>query len=292
MKQRNRMKEQAIHGTALIPAAIHRLSYPPNSGNFFYLHWHDEFEFIVVISGAIIYTVEDEEYCLQEGEGLFISSNQLHAARCFDNFPCEACVVLFHANLFGSDKQGATYTKFVDPILTNEFIFTKHLHPQVAWQKKVLDLLISIDLLHNERLSENELLLKGMLFEIWHHCFQNGTHQSDRHRNQTGYKLERMQPVLNYIHTCYGDELTLSALAKLLPMSEGQFCRAFKEVTNISPIAYVLRYRILQSCILLSEPDRKIADIAKSVGFNNISYFNREFIKAIGCSPSQYRKEI
>nr|WP_245625075.1 hypothetical protein [Paenibacillus stellifer] len=27
------------------------------------------------------------------------------------------------------------------------------------------------------------------------------------------------------------------------------------------------------------------------VGFNNISYFNREFIKAIGCSPRRYRLE-
>jgi len=34
--------------------------------------------------------------------------------------------------------------------------------------------------------------------------------------------------------------------------------------------------------------DSKIADIARRVGFNNISYFNREFKKAIGCSPSKY----
>jgi AraC-like DNA-binding protein len=40
---------------------------------------------------------------------------------------------------------------------------------------------------------------------------------------------------------------------------------------------------------LLRTTGRSITDIACSVGFNNISHFNRVFRKQIGCSPSQYR---
>ncbi len=32
-----------------------------------------------------------------------------------------------------------------------------------------------------------------------------------------------------------------------------------------------------------------IADIALSVGFNNISYFNKLFKKFLGCTPTYYR---
>lgn len=285
------LKEKTVHGTALIPIAIHHLSYGPNTENFFYLHWHYEFEFIVVLEGAIIYTIEDQEYCVMAGEGLFIHSNQLHAARAYNGMHCEACVVLFHPNLLGSNNQGATYSKFVYPILNGEIEFKNNLKPEVKWQQSVIELIKEIDILRNESLSENELLLKSKLFEIWYLCFQNSAAASPQSREKKNYKLERMQPVLDYIHANYKEEIALIDLSKILPMSEGQFCHSFKEVMNISPIAYVIRYRILQSCTLLTETDWKIADIARSVGFNNISYFNREFIKAIGCPPSKYRKE-
>ncbi|OPJ57553.1 helix-turn-helix domain-containing protein [Clostridium oryzae] len=291
MKSKMFLKEKTIHGTALVPIAIHHLSYSSNIDNFFYLHWHYEFEFIVVLEGAIVYTIEDKEYRVMAGQGLYIHSNQLHAARSYNGMHCEACVVLFHPNLFGNNKQGATYSKFVYPILNSQIEFDNYFKPEKPWQKSVIELIKKIDELRDLSLSENELLLKSRLFEIWHLCYQNSIPTSPKLKEKKNYKIERMQPVLDYIHTNYKEEISLMDLAKILPMSEGQFCHTFKEVMNMPPIAYVIRYRILQSCSLLTETDYKIADIARSVGFNNISYFNREFIKAIGCSPSKYRKE-
>ncbi|MDT8719252.1 helix-turn-helix transcriptional regulator [Clostridium sp. 19966] len=291
MKSKILLKENAIHGTALIPIAIHHLSYKENEENFFYLHWHYEFEFIAVLEGAIVYTIEDKDYIVMAGEGLFIHSNQLHAARSYNGMPCEASVVLFHPNLFGDSKQGAAYSKFVYPILKEEREFNKHFTSQNEWQRKIIELIKEMDPLRNENLSENELILKSKLFEIWHLCYKNSGFTAPRYRSEKNYKLDRMQPVLDYIQENYKDEIVLEDLARIIPMSKGQFCHCFKEVMNMPPIAYIIRYRILKSCSLLNETDWKISDIARNIGFNNISYFNREFIKAIGCSPSQYRKE-
>ncbi|MDF2988271.1 MAG: transcriptional regulator, AraC family [Eubacterium sp.] len=291
MKSKILLKEKATHGTVLIPIAIHHLSYGPNEENFFYLHWHFEFEFIVVLEGAIIYTIEDKEYCVKAGEGLFVNSDQLHAARSNNGMPCEACVVLFHPNLLGENKQGGAYSKFVYPVLSGKSTFDYWLKDNEKWQSDIIERIREIDALRDINISENELLLKSKLFEIWHLCCQNSVASVPKWRDKKNYKLERMQPVLDYIHTSFKEEITLADLAKILPMSEGQFCHAFKEVMNMPPIAFVIRHRIIQSCALLTETDCKIADIARSVGFNNISYFNREFIKAIGCSPSKYRRE-
>lgn len=291
MKSKILLKEKAIHGTALIPIAIHHLSYDSNMKDFFYLHWHYEFEFIYVIEGAIIYTIEDKDYCVMAGEGLFIHSNQLHAAKSYNGMPCQACVVLFHPNLFDNNKQASTYSKFVYPILNGEMIFENCFRCKEKWQKSVMELIKEMDALMTENLSDNELLLKSKLFEIWHLCYTNSVTLALESRKNKNYKLERLQSVLNYIHANYKEEISLTTLAKILPMSKGQFCYTFKEVMNMSPIAYVIRYRILQSCTLLTETDWKIADISRNVGFNNISYFNREFIKAIRCSPGRYRFE-
>lgn len=288
MKSKLFLKEKAVHGTALVPISIHHLSYEANIDNFFYLHWHYEFEFIYVLKGVIIYTIEDKEYCVMAGEGLFVQSNKLHAAKSYNRMPCVACVVLFHPTIFG---EGATYSKFVFPILNGEIKFDNHFKCDAKWQQSVMELIKKIDTMRDYNLSDNELLLKSKLFEIWHLCYQSSVTVSNKCRKSKSYKIERMQPIIDHIHTNYKEEISLISLAKILPMSEGQFCHTFKEVMNITPIAYVVRYRILQSCTLLTETDRKIADIARNIGFNSISYFNREFIKAIGCSPGKYRKE-
>jgi AraC-like DNA-binding protein len=290
LKAKILLKEKVTHGTALLPVAIHHLSYGPNEDIFFYLHWHYEFEFIAVLEGAVVYTVEEQEYCIMAGEGLFVHSNELHAARACNGMPCEACVVLFHPSLFGENKLGTAYSKFVYPILNGKMIFDKHFKSR-QWHQSVIERIIEIDALRNENITENELLLKSRLFEIWHLCFKNSAPEAPHCQGRRNYKLERMQPVLDFIHSNYREDIALRDLARIIPMSEGQFCHAFKEVVNTPPIAYVIRYRILQSCTLLMDTDRKIADIAKSVGFNNISYFNREFIKAIGCPPGKYRNE-
>lgn len=287
MKSKIYLKEKAVHGTILIPIAIHRLSYGPNVGNFFYLHWHYEFEFIIVLKGAMVYTIEDREYCIKSGEGLFIPSNALHAARSYKGMPCEASVVLFHPNLFGYNAKLASYSKFVYPIINGDIEFEKLLKRETKWQKSVLELLREISKLRYEDIAENELFLKSRIFGIWDICYKNSKIISN-YKKKKDYELKRIQPILDYIHNNYAEEISLSSLAKIIPMSEGYFCQAFKEIMNISPIAYVIRYRILKSCTLLMTTDSKIADIARRVGFNNISYFNREFKKAIGCSPSKY----
>ncbi len=135
--------------------------------------------------------MEEQEYCVTAGEGLFVHSNKLHAARAYNGMPCEACVVLFHPSLFGENKQGTAYSKFVYPILNGSLIFEKHLKAK-QWQQSVIERIIEIDAIRNENVSENELILKSKLFEIWHLCFSNSITEASHRRDRKNYKLERM----------------------------------------------------------------------------------------------------
>jgi transcriptional regulator GlxA family with amidase domain len=60
---------------------------------------------------------------------------------------------------------------------------------------------------------------------------------------------------------------------------------------GISPISYLLKIRIERAKELLKETDKRISEIALSVGFSNQQRFNDIFKKYAKLTPLQYRKK-
>ena len=81
-------------------------------------------------------------------------------------------------------------------------------------------------------------------------------------------------------------------LAKMVYISEAQLCRSFKQITGTTIFAYLKRYRILKSYEWLRSSDKKIQGICSLCGFNNISYYNREFLKIMRMTPSEYQRQV
>ncbi len=82
----------------------------------------------------------------------------------------------------------------------------------------------------------------------------------------------------------------LADLAAEVGISEAHLCRRFKSYTGLSPFAYLAQCRIRAAMQELRNSDRKVLDIAFSVGFNDIGHFNRKFREFAQCSPREYRK--
>lgn len=286
----NTAYEETFEDNQISSVRIHKLYFPAGTKNLFYIHWHREYEFFYVTKGAALFTVETREYIVYQGEGIFVNSNFTHEAKGYENIECEFVAVVFFDSFLVDKYNRDLYGRFIYPIVKKQIQFAEVYTPTVKWQHEVLDLLKSIDKLGTDtadKLREYELLLKSRVLEIWHKCFYNPMLEQVHDNND---KLERMSPVINYIDKNYMYHISLDSLAKLIPMSEGQFCRAFKELLGMSPMNYVVRKRILQSCDLLLHTDKKITEIAILTGFNNISYFNKTFLLNVGCTPSIYRK--
>ena len=54
----------------------------------------------------------------------------------------------------------------------------------------------------------------------------------------------------------------------------------------ISFRAYVVRYRLKETCRLLGNPGATVSDVAFAVGFNDHPYFARTFKRHFGVCPS------
>ena len=107
---------------------------------------------------------------------------------------------------------------------------------------------------------------------------------------QDGFRGE-ITTVKNYIYHHYGEkELGPEKLAALVYLSPGYLSAIFKEETEVTLNRFVREVRMNKAKELLENTNKKIAQIAKDVGFSNSSYFCRSFREFFGTSPESCRK--
>nr|WP_321222625.1 AraC family transcriptional regulator [uncultured Psychroserpens sp.] len=88
-------------------------------------------------------------------------------------------------------------------------------------------------------------------------------------------------------------DITVDQLAKKAYMSTSHFHKQFKNTLGISPIDYINSEKIKFSKKLIKESkDFRMSEIAFKSGFNNTSYFNRQFKKMELMTPQQFKTSI
>lgn len=95
--------------------------------------------------------------------------------------------------------------------------------------------------------------------------------------------------VRQYVRQNLTQEISVPAAAKMANMSESYFAHLFKEETGMSFVNYVNRQRIEQAEVLLKQTDKKVGEIAATVGIDNPNYFSILFKKITGKTPNDFR---
>lgn len=104
-------------------------------------------------------------------------------------------------------------------------------------------------------------------------------------------KSPAIDAIIEYINDNYMNEITLAELCEAAGgISEQYLCRLFKQATRMRPIEYILKKRIGIARSYLEKTDMPISEIVARSGFNNTSYFYRNFKRFTGKSPLSYRQ--
>ncbi|WP_434664105.1 AraC family transcriptional regulator [Klebsiella sp. MISC125] len=93
------------------------------------------------------------------------------------------------------------------------------------------------------------------------------------------------------IHSHYNDEWDIEKFMQYCQVSKSQLFRLFQETFNQSPLKWLKNYRLSQARRLLVETDDTISKIAGQVGYNDPLHFSRDFHRAVGVSPSEFRRQ-
>lgn len=286
----NNYKETITHMIDNRPYSLHHTEVADGDNPVLYQHWHEEIEIFYLEQGEIEFIIEDTSFSLLEGEAILIPPNLLHMAVKKREQPCSFFAFVFSPVLFTECYANAAYTRFVQPLKHNGLIYIFKFSPNVAWQSEFLQLTKKI--LHfygRQDIDIWELELHGLLYQLWNLYYLN--HMTSIALSSSYMKLyDKLKPSLTFIHENYSSDITIQILAMQSNLCVGTFCRYFKELTGLTPFAYLTRYRIRKSCDMLLNTGLKITEIAVLSGFNNISHFNRSFLQHVKCKPSEYRK--
>ncbi|WP_339278923.1 AraC family transcriptional regulator [Paenibacillus sp. FSL W8-1187] len=262
-------------------------------------HWHEEMEWLYVAEGETLLQIGTESLLLRAGEAAFVPSGELHAAHASGSAGCRFFALVFHGALLSGAAFDAVEERVVLPLLERRAMFPRQARPQEPAGALLLGELAHIRQACRQRPPGWEAAVKGRLL-----LMLAGTHAlgaaEDRRAGADGgpssgvaadaAKVERLKRVISHLQEHYGRPIRIAELAGLAAMSEGHFSRFFREMTGQTPIAYLNALRIRRAAERLRRTELRIADIALECGFDNISYFVRQFQRQLKETPSAFRR--
>ncbi len=98
--------------------------------------------------------------------------------------------------------------------------------------------------------------------------------------------------ILRFMATEYADpELNLETTVSKVGVSRTKINEILKQELGFTFSAYLNKLRLTEAARLLSEEGEvNVAEIAYSVGYRNVSYFNKLFKNEYGCTPRTFKK--
>ncbi len=131
---------------------------------------------------------------------------------------------------------------------------------------------------------ECKLMLKQMLLMLMRED------QSEANPDHSNTETEdAVRDAMRYIRERPAVWHKAEELARRARMSPRSFTARFKEITGLSVQQYVIGARLERAAHLLRYEGMNVSEAAEALGYKDVFFFSKQFKKAFGMNPSQYR---
>ena len=252
-------------------------------------HAHDYVEVVYMCEGCTTHIVNGKKIVLEQGDLLFLGQSATHeVCKAGEGDVAVNLIVLpdfFASTLALIGDEETPLRKFLVDCLCGQNTGPGFLHfhvSQVTPVQNLVENLLCILLWETPNKRKMSQMTMALLF-----MQLTGHTETLLNGDQEDAAVLR---VLRYIETDYVDG-SFGELAQQLHYDPSWLSREIKRKTGKTYTQLVQEKRLAQAAFLLKNTDRNIADIAISVGYENISYFHRIFADAYGKSPRHYRMQ-
>lgn len=242
----------------------------------FKAHWHNDFEIIRVIDSNMKYNIDGQIIELKKDDVLFVNSNRMHFGYSDYKKECNYICLVFDYNL----------------LCLNEYIKSTYVL-NVVEDESCPYLIINNNKLNNIidelYLCHNDLKVQGYILEIFSYiydAFKKSPKNKSEKKNHS-----KIREMIEFINTNYQQKLTLCDIAKSGKVSKNTCINHFNEILGLTPVEYLINYRLEKSRELLLNTDLSITQIANEVGFSSSSHYCELFKKLYSLTPSQIRRQ-
>lgn len=274
------------------------------------LHWHRETEIIYVKSGRGMVNVDGISYPVVKDSIVFILPGRLHSIAQYESEAFSYENIIFDMQML-IPKEGDTMSfNFFHRLQNFPEDFPVLIDRVPKAHRAVQICLDRIDDLRTTYPAGYYLGIKGWLYQLFF-ILESEILAPDKMREITTCDLpqqknsavssrkngyfkentkEKLCLITDYIANYYPQKISIEQIAAVCGFSSSHFMKFFKLYMGKPFIAYLNEYRLIRAAHLLCASDDDILAISLECGFENVSYFNRLFLREYHMTPSKFRQ--
>lgn len=284
MNNQSSLQETKHHGAVRFPFNIYPCTIP---GDFrqVAVHWQDSMELIYIKRGSGFVQTGAQVCPAQRGDIFVLTPGTLHAIRQAENRTMEYENIIFDLELLGGSEDLCA-EKYLLPLQSGRLALPEHITPDEAWYPQVATCLWEAEEASRCKQFGYELCIKGALLRFLALLVA----QSKALPPAEKVNIQRLRIILQWLSAHYSEPVCVADAAALCRCSPNHFMRWFRQMTGQTFIVFLREYRLNAAAEALRSTEDTVLSIAEQCGFENLSYFNREFKAHFGMTPREYRR--
>ena len=259
-------------------------------------HIHDFIEVLYCLKGSYYLCVNDFETIFNVGDMIVVGAKNVHEITVLEDengeYDGDLLAIKFQPEMIYSSYSTTMELKYVLPFIFSNtkanYFFTKA-DLENTKLTNIFDNIVN-ELKNHEY--GYEIALKSDIYQVILQITRI-LHNSKNLFGTFSFDVtKKLEIALNYIENNYNQPITVKDLSNISYMEYSYFSRLFKQLTGLSCTKYLNQIRVKKSEAMLISGTMSISKISEAVGFDNISYYIKQFKLFNGMSPKQYQKMI
>jgi len=254
---------------------------------------HDFWEMVFSEKGNVFATIDGKNVIIKEGEMYFHKPQEIHAHRADGNngmtvfiasFVCRSPAMHFFENR--TVKLTKSQKQYVYQIVEEgkKTFNIPYFNPDMTKME-----LLPHPALGGEQLIKNHIEL--LLIDVMRSLTET-EHGNKVFIPETEFGNKFVSDVIKILKNNVYGRISIEDVCKKTNYSKAYVFKRFKSTTGSTVMEYYTELKINESKRLLSETDLSVREISEKLAFDTPNYFTKTFKKAVGVTPTAYKKRV